>query len=115
MTTENLDKTVEKSKKALVYFNDLLAGTLVKNRDGYEFMYDDKYISQPNVKPLSKTMPVSQKKYFSDKLFPFFENLLPEGVLLELIVTKLKIDKNNKFELLLRLGQDTVGAVSIIQ
>ena len=54
-----------------------------------------------------------RKKYFSTDLFPFFENLLPEDWLLELTVSKLKIDKNNKFNLLLHVGGDTVGAVKI--
>ena len=43
----------------------------------------------------------------------FFDGLLPEGWLLELICASAKIDKNDKFRLLLHTGQDPVGAVSI--
>ena len=98
---------------ALVYFGDKKAGLIKKTEDGYEFEYDSAYINDAGAKPVSLTMPLSQKKYFSVYLFPFFDNLLPEGFLLDLTIAKLKIDKNDKFRLLQQVGQDTVGAVSI--
>lgn len=99
--------------KTLVFYNNEKAGILSKIKDGYEFEYDNNYANNPDSKPISRTMAISQKKFFSEKLFTFFENLLPEGFLLELTVSKLKIDKNNKFELLLHVGEDTVGAVTV--
>lgn len=101
------------TNKAVVFYNNKKAGLLLKREDGYEFEYDSTYLNNPNSKPISQIMPISQKRFFSEKLFAFFENLLPEGFLLEMTVTKLKIDKNNKFELLLHVGEDTVGAVTI--
>jgi HipA-like protein len=38
---------------------------------------------------------------------------LPEGWLLRFISTALHIDTSEKFELLLRLGHDPIGAVSV--
>ncbi len=99
--------------KAVIYYNNKKAGILLRTKDGYEFNYDNEYANDQDSKPISKTMPVSRMKFYSDRLFPFFENLLPEGFLLELTVSKLKIDKNNKFELLLNVGEDMVGAVTI--
>lgn len=101
------------NEAAVVYYKDKKAGLLLKTEEGYEFEYDFGYLKDAKSKPISLTMPLAQKKYFSDNLFPFFENLLPEGFLLDLIITKLKIDRNNKFKLLQLVGQDTVGAVSI--
>jgi len=98
---------------AIVYYQDKAAGLLKKTQDGYEFSYDSDYVKDNNSKPISLSMPLSEKKYFSVKLFPFFDNLLPEGWLLELTVSRLKIDKNDKFNLLLHVGNDTVGAVRI--
>jgi serine/threonine-protein kinase HipA len=101
------------TNNALVYYRDKKAGFIKKTEDGYEFEYDPVYLNDTDAKPISLTIPLAQKKYFSDRLFPFFENLLPEGFLLDMTVAKLKIDKNDKFNILLHVGKDTVGAVSI--
>lgn len=98
---------------AVVYYRNKTAGLLKKTRNGYEFSYNPNYIKDKNSKPISLSMPLSEKKYFSARLFPFFDNLLPEGRLLELTISRLKIDKNDKFDLLLHVGNDTVGAVRI--
>lgn len=101
------------TNSALVYYRDKKAGLLKKTEDGYEFEYDLSYLNDIDAKPISLTIPLTQKKYFSERLFSFFENLLPEGFLLDMTVAKLKIDKNDKFNILLHVGKDTVGAVSI--
>jgi len=101
------------TNRAVVFYNNKKAGLLIRTEDGYEFEYDHDYVNSPGAKPISKALPLSQKRFFSEKLFPFFENLLPEGIMLEMTVSKLKIDKNNKFELLLHVGGDTVGAVTV--
>jgi serine/threonine-protein kinase HipA len=101
------------TNSALVYYMDKKAGLLKKTEDGYEFEYDLSYLNDIDAKPISLTIPLTQKKYFSERLFSFFENLLPEGFLLDMTVAKLKIDKNDKFNILLHVGKDTVGAVSI--
>jgi len=101
------------TNSAIVYYGDKKAGLLKKKEDGYEFEYDLSYLNNADAKPISLTIPLTQEKYFSDRLFPFFENLLPEGFLLDMTVAKLKIDKNDKFNILLHVGKDTVGAVSI--
>jgi len=98
---------------AEVFYKNKKAGLLIKKEEGYEFEYSDSYINDPGAKPISAIMPLSQKRFYSERMFPFFENLLPEGVLLEMAVAKLKIDRNNKFELLLHVGKDTVGAVTV--
>jgi len=98
---------------AVVYYKEKKAGSLKKTEDVYEFEYDSDYLKDAEAKPVSLTMPLTQKKYFSESLFPFFENLLPEGFLLDMTIAKLKIDRNDKFTLLQYVGQDTVGAISV--
>ncbi|RYW70038.1 toxin HipA, partial [Legionella pneumophila] len=39
--------------------------------------------------------------------------LLPEGIMLEALLRKYKIDKNDYFGQLIIVGQDVVGAVTI--
>jgi serine/threonine-protein kinase HipA len=63
--------------------------------------------------PVSLTLPVREDPYESKGLHPFFENLLPEGWLLEIAVSKLKLAKDDAFGLLLATCADCVGAVEI--
>jgi len=103
-----------KYKSAEVLYNNKRAGIIKKTGSWYEFIYDQDYLNESNSKPVSLSMPLSQKIYRSRNLFPFFEGLLPEGWLLSQISSALKIDTSDKFNLLLNIGRDTIGAVSII-
>lgn len=108
----------ETPERAAVYYGTKRAGVLTKilgghDRAKYEFVYDPDYLSDVGAMPISLSMPLRQEKYESDRLFPFFEGLLPEGWLLDLICSSAKIDKEDGFRLLLHVGQDPIGAVSV--
>ena len=66
------------TRKAKVYNHNILAGLLIEEEEGYVFEYDKKY-SGP---PISLTMPTSVEKYCFESFPPFFDGLLPEGVML---------------------------------
>lgn len=104
----------EETTSAEVYYREKRAGILTKTGEGYEFIYDAEYLDDPAARPISFSMPLRDEKYESARLFSFFDGLLPEGWLLDLISTTAKIDKNNKFQLLLHTGKDPIGAVSIL-
>jgi serine/threonine-protein kinase HipA len=101
------------TQRAVVFCQGKQAGLLTKKADGYEFSYDAEYLSDPDAVPISLVMPLRAQIYESRALFPFFDGLLPEGWLLELTCAAAKIDKDDKFRLLLHTGQDPVGAVSV--
>jgi serine/threonine-protein kinase HipA len=101
-------------KSAKVYYQDFLAGTLSFNGEMYNFAYDPVYLTKNN-EPISLTLPLTAMTYSSTKLFSFFEGLMPEGWLLDLNAKILKIDQNNSFEMLLKVGKDCVGAVKVIE
>ncbi len=103
-----------KNQRALIYYGNKKAGVLWNTDDSYIFEYNAEYISDSQSRPISLSFPLEVKKFQSKTLFPFFEGLLPEGWLLHVTSKALKIDENNKFELLLHVGKDTIGAVSII-
>ena len=98
---------------AAVYYREKKAGVLTKTGAGYEFVYDPEYLAETGALPISLSLPLRVEKYESSRLFSFFEGLLPEGWLLDLISATVKIDKNDKFRLLLHTGRDPLGAVSI--
>ena len=58
-------------------------------------------------------MPVSKQVYRSNRLFSFFDGLIPEGWLLNIAVDSWKINKNDRMGLLLACCQNCIGAVSV--
>lgn len=97
-------------RKAYVSVNGIKAGILEELQGGtYQFTYFDDYQGTP----VSLTMPLNNKTYYFDVFPPFFEGLLPEGIMLEALLRKYKIDRNDYFGQLILVGQDVVGAVTI--
>ncbi|MCF6358276.1 MAG: HipA N-terminal domain-containing protein, partial [Draconibacterium sp.] len=75
---------------------------------------DDVWFSNDKLPAISLTLPKSQKAFQSNHLFPFFFNLLSEGVNKELQCRQLKIDEEDYFGLLLATAsKDTIGAITI--
>jgi len=58
-------------------------------------------------------MPLSKQVYDYDRFPPFFEGLLPEGVMLEGLLRNAKIDRDDYFSQLVAVGQDMVGNVTV--
>ncbi|MFD2532543.1 HipA N-terminal domain-containing protein [Gracilimonas halophila] len=102
-------------RAAKVIRNGEKVGTLVQHdKTSYEFTYDDAWYDNPDKPPVSLTMPKSKKEYKSDHLFPFFFNMLSEGVNRKLQARQLKIDEEDYFGLLLEIAQsDTIGAITV--
>ena len=98
-----------------IYHNGILAGLLIEeNRKQYIFKYDEKYLIDDNNPAISLTLPKSQKEYMSEFLFPFFFNMLSEGVNRKLQSLQLKIDEEDNFVLLAATAQyDTIGAITV--
>jgi serine/threonine-protein kinase HipA len=90
-----------------------LVGTIEEDDRQIVFTYSPEWLSQPDAVPVSLTLPLRKESYVSQELHPFFENLLPEGWLLDVTTKKLKISKDDSFGLLLATCQDCVGAVEI--
>lgn len=102
-------------RQAMIYYQDDLAGILVETDDGeYEFTYDKEYVKSFPQRFLTFTMPVSKIKYRSNRLFPFFEGLIPEGWLLEIASRNWKINQNDRMGLLLACCRNCIGAVSVV-
>lgn len=89
------------------------AGVLKETATGTSFAYDPAWLAA-QAEPISLTMPLREAPYEATGLHPFFENLLPEGWLLEIATEKLKIPKDDAFGLLLATCADCVGAVEIV-
>ena len=100
-------------RTAYVYVRDIFAGTLEETDSGYSFSYDETYLDMENATAVSLTLPLSSNEYKSQVLFPFFDGLIPEGWLLDVVSRNWKIDMNDRFGLLLVACKDSIGNVSI--
>jgi serine/threonine-protein kinase HipA len=103
------------NRRARVRLDGVDVGTLRESDDGYEFRYLDAWLARPDAKPVSLTLPLRREPWLTKRsLHPYFENLLPEGWLLDLTTTKMKIAKDDAFGILLATASDCIGAVEII-
>lgn len=95
--------------------NSILAGIISKQDDGrYTFEYDDLYFADKAQPAISLTLPKHKKKHTSNRLFPFFFNLLSEGYNRRMQSIYLKLDEEDHFSFLLKTaGRDTIGAIRV--
>jgi serine/threonine-protein kinase HipA len=102
-------------RTANVYMNKILAGVLTEKNDGsFIYRYDDHYFSTAEYSSISLTMPKIQKEYHSKTMFPFFFNMLSEGVNKQIQSHKFKIDEDDHFGLLAVTAQsDVIGAITV--
>jgi len=97
-------------RTAEVYQQGELAGVLAElDRNHYRFTYTSGYAGEP----VSLALPVRVDPYDSPALPPVFEGLLPEGVQLEAMLRRHKVDRNDLFTQLLIVGADVVGSLTV--
>ena len=104
---------MEAFRKGYVYVRNVFAGELCETDEGYVFSYNMQYLNQENASAVSLTLPLSEKPYTSKTLFSFFDGLIPEGWLLNIVSRNWKIDTKDRFGLLLVACKDGIGNVSI--
>ena len=100
-------------RTAYVYVRDTFAGTLKETDSGYSFVYDREYLMSNHPSAVSLTLPLQEEEYTSKTLFAFFDGLIPEGWLLNMVSHNWKIDRRDRFGLLLVACKDPIGNVRI--
>jgi serine/threonine-protein kinase HipA len=103
-----------KTRKGEVRLAGELVGVIEELEGEVSFKYSREWLEREDAVPISVTLPLRGEPYISKGLHPFFENLLPEGWLLEISSKALKISKDDTFGLLLATCGDCVGAVEVI-
>ncbi len=93
------------------------AGYLTQHDDGsFTFNYHDEWLSDTSKPAISLTLPKHQAQYHSEHLFPFFQNMLPEGANKQVACRLNRIDKDDSFGLLMATCQhDSIGAVKVVE
>jgi serine/threonine-protein kinase HipA len=101
-------------READIRYQDIHAGILKETDEGeYIFRYDTGYIQKHPNQFLTFSMPVNETPYVAERLFPFFEGLIPEGWLLDIAIKNWKLKSDDRMGLLLACCGNCIGAVSV--
>ena len=100
-------------RKGYVYIQNHLAGIIAETEEGYTFSYTEEYLKRKDAVGVSLTLPLRREPYETTILFPFFDGLIPEGWLLDIVEKNWKIDNRDRMSLLLACCKDCIGAVSV--
>ncbi|HWP81400.1 MAG TPA: HipA N-terminal domain-containing protein [Bacteroidota bacterium] len=98
-------------RRAKVFVNGREAGILEEHERGKHYVF--RYLDAYDGEPVSLTMPVSRRSFEFDRFPPFFDGVLPEGVMLDGLLRQRKIDRDDLFGQLVAVGKDLVGAVTV--
>jgi serine/threonine-protein kinase HipA len=103
-------------RHAKVFYNGSYAGRLTENDDRtYHFRYEDTYFNDQSSHPVSLTLPKTTQEHTCEVLFPFFFNMLSEGVNKRLQCQAFRIDENDYFSLLTAIARfETIGPVTVL-
>ena len=103
-----------KVNQAEIRLRNERVGILVRqDKDSYIFKYDEPYLKKKDPIAIALGFPLSGVEFKSDRLHPFFDNLIMEGWLLNQAEKNYHIDKKNRWALLMLVGANPVGAVSV--
>lgn len=105
---------MDMNRKGKVFYREIFAGEIFENENGYVFQYDDSFLNNKAYPAISFTLPKQKGTYKSKTLFPFFDGLIPEGWLLNLTQNIWKLNRKDRFGILLTVCEDCIGAVSVV-
>jgi serine/threonine-protein kinase HipA len=97
--------------KLRVFVGDQLAGHLIREEAIHRFEYLTDYKGPPVFLGWGD-MAKPPREW--DSFPPAFDGLLPEGVLLDQLLAKHKLDREDKWGQLIAVGQDLTGFVSVL-
>lgn len=101
-------------RQAKILIDQQIAGILTENEDGYLFEYDENYLKSKSPQAVSLTLPLRQEPFKANNLFPFFDGLIPEGWLLDIVHKNWKLNPRDRMGLLLATCKDCIGNISVI-
>lgn len=100
-------------RRGMVLLSGERVGLLEETPGGSRFSYDALWLLRHDATAISLTLPLRDAPYESPGLHPFFDNLLPEGWLLDRVCRREKLPPEDRFGMLLLACADCVGAVEI--
>lgn len=101
-------------RQGKVYYDNVFAGIITEDEQGYSFTYDEAYLNSPQPQPVSLTLPLQREPFRNNVLFSFFDGLIPEGWMLNIAERNWKINRRDRMALLLACCRDCIGNVSVV-
>ena len=78
------------------------------------FTYDETYVSSPEARAISLSLPLSKKDFDADETKTFFDGLLPEGFTRQCVADSIHASSDDYISILRELGSECLGAIQII-
>lgn len=101
--------------KLIVYYQDKVVGGLdFDKEERLSFQYSEAWLKDKERFPLSLALALDDKKYGHIETKSFFENLLPEGEIKDLLEAHGKSSIKSEFGFLQEFGSDCAGAFKIL-
>ncbi len=96
--------------------NQTYVGELIQQPNGaHQLSYATSWLKDKKSRPLSLSLPLQKGKINSEKVFNFFDNLLPDSRLVrQRIMQRFTARSNRPFDLLSHIGRDSVGAITLL-
>ena len=98
-----------------VWLFDQRIGTLTLREGRLSFLYFSEWLSQPNSKSISLSLPLQTASFDDRATRPFFAGLLPEGRMRRVIAQQFQVSDQNDFALLDHIGGECAGAVTFLE
>jgi HipA-like protein len=98
-----------------VYNNAILAGIITETENKqFRFCYEPNYVANINMPAICLHLPKQLAAFESAHLFPFFFNLISEGINKKIQRLILKIDEDDAFGFLIKTAtHETIGAIRV--
>lgn len=105
-----------RSRSLNLLMNGFLIGKLTKKTNAsLELVYDQKWLETPGSRPISLSLPLIERPFIGDKVYNFFDNLLPDNPEIRArIQAKFHTVTDQPFDLLASIGRDCIGAIQLI-
>jgi serine/threonine-protein kinase HipA len=107
-------KNIYEHKRGRVFVGAQFAGAIEESEGLCIFTYDKAYLEKEGAIPISLTLPLRKESYKEKTMIPFFDGLIPEGWLLNILTYNWKIDPRDRMSLLLLACKDCIGHVSVV-
>ena len=99
----------------LVALNGIEVGILEKARSGaMTFQYLREWVNRPGARAISLSLPLTLSPYKGERVYNFFDNLLPDSDTLRTrMQARFRVASNHPFDLLASVGRDCIGAIQL--
>jgi len=106
------------NRKLFAFANGRLVGSLLDTNDIWSFAYEDDWVNSEGAFPLSPKIPLTVERLVDGSserpVQWFFDNLLPEEAMREVIAREAKLDTSDAWGLLSYFGRETAGALTLL-